>query len=127
MKKRHKQNGGQDQPDTKTLPTYQQSSSPAITLDLVKYVHHLDGLDLTPDQQAELLQELSNIAWSFIALGFNVHPVQQTEKACGKGSENTEQQPFSGENELSLLSEFIKESAAEFTDLETEQIGERVE
>lgn len=127
MKKRHKQNGGQDQPDTKTLPTYQQSSPPVITVDLVKYVHHLDGLDLTPDQQAELLQTLSNIAWSFIALGFNVHPVQQVDKACGKGSENTDQRPFPDENELSLLGDFIKESAVDFADPETDRTVERVE
>lgn len=126
MSKNKDANGNRDRPKPITLAT-SQVSSPAITIDLVKYVHHLDGLDLTDEQALELLQTLSDIAWSFIALGYNVHPVQQAQKACGKDAVTAERQAFSSENDVSLLGQFIEENLAEYTDPETDRIRERTE
>lgn len=97
-----------------------------MTLDLQAYLHHLDGLGLTEEEALTCLQQLYDVALQFVYLGFNIHPVQQAEKTCGKDAELPEKQPNSGQNEVSLLGQFIKENTADFTDRETERIGEGV-
>lgn len=126
MSKSKDADGNRDQPKPKILATSQVTSS-AVTIDLVKYVHHLDGLDLTEEQALELLQTLSDIAWSFIALGYNVHPVQQIKETCGKDTVISDQKAFAGENDVSLLGQFIEENYTDFADPDAERIGERVE
>lgn len=50
----------------------------SVTLDHALYERYLDESDLTEDQKQEFLQTLWNIIVSFVDLGFEVHPVQQT-------------------------------------------------
>lgn len=105
---------------------YKTNQTLAVTVDFEKYVHHLDGMDLTEAEQAQLLQTLWNIACEFMLLGFDIHPVQQVQKACGKSSVSPEYTPITGENEVSSLGQFIKENIAEYSDPKTDQTGESV-
>lgn len=41
-----------------------------------EYRHHLDGLNLSAEQQEELLLILFDILRQFVDWGFNIHPVQ---------------------------------------------------
>ena len=51
-----------------------------LHFDFKTYTHHLTELDLTEQQQRDLLEALFQIMKGFVDLGFNMHPVQQ---ACG--------------------------------------------
>ncbi len=56
-------------------------SKPVIYVDVKLYQHHLDGLDLTPEQEREIIIETWNLMMGFIDSGFEI---QVIEKACGK-------------------------------------------
>lgn len=43
------------------------------------YRHHLDGSNLTPEQQDELLHILHDIMRQFVDWGYNLHPVQAAQ------------------------------------------------
>ena len=43
------------------------------------YRHHLEGTDLTLEQQDELLRVLFDIMRQFVDWGFNLHPVQAAQ------------------------------------------------
>lgn len=94
--------------------------SPAIIIDLIKYAHHLDGLDLSEEQKMLLLQALSNIAWNFLAMGAEIHPLQAIKSSCGKPTIVPENPPFSSQNEVSSLGQFIEENISDFTVLESD-------
>ena len=57
---------------------------PHVGYDYREFVHHLDGMNLTEAEQIELLNTLWTLMCDFVALGFEIHPVQHAEKACGK-------------------------------------------
>lgn len=49
--------------------------------ELKQYLHYLDDEDLTEEQKYEFLENLWNIVSEFVALGFNVHPLQQEHQS----------------------------------------------
>lgn len=53
----------------------------SIALDLTKYVAHLGEMDLTEDEQTQLLLSLCTLLQGFIDLGFGLHPAPKT---CGQ-------------------------------------------
>jgi len=71
------------------------ASGPIITLDYDAYAHYLEDSNLTEDQKREFLQALWSIICDFVALGFNVHPAQQVQNACGKLPEKSGNLPIS--------------------------------
>ncbi len=52
-----------------------------LTVDAERYQAYLDGVDMTPAQKEEFLQALWSIMFTFVTLGFEVHPLQEV---CGK-------------------------------------------
>lgn len=46
-----------------------------------KYAHHVAAMNLTPEQQQELIQLVANIMLSYVAYGFGVSPGQTP---CGQ-------------------------------------------
>lgn len=80
------------------------SSPPSVTIDLVNYVHHLDGLPLSYEQKLTLLNALNEFAWNFIAMGFQVHPVQN---GCGQDTGSRRNLPTSGDQTVSLSHHFF--------------------
>lgn len=54
---------------------------PTLTFDPEEYAHHVDALDLTPEQRTELITTIANIMIAFVDLGFGISPSQS---ACGE-------------------------------------------
>lgn len=69
-------------------------SRPVIRFDYDLYAHYLDDADLSEDQKQEFLQTLWNLIVEIMSLGFDVHPVQQAQKPCGKPPKNRKEPPF---------------------------------
>ncbi|MEM6913437.1 MAG: hypothetical protein AAF511_05620 [Pseudomonadota bacterium] len=56
-----------------TMPGPYHSSTPLTApFDWKAYARHLDGLDLTDDQKAQLVQEMMAVMVAFVDLGFGV-------------------------------------------------------
>ena len=53
--------------------------------DLSEFAHYLDGLELTEDEQSELLQTLWGIMCAFADYGFGIEP---TQLICGWIAQN---------------------------------------
>lgn len=51
------------------------------TIDIARYMKHLDGMDLEDAQKHKLLEALLPIMVCFADIAFGMHPVQQ---ACGQ-------------------------------------------
>lgn len=56
----------------------------SLEFDPSTFMHFLDGADWSEEEKAEYLAIVWEIVCEFVALGFNVHPLQQAQKACGK-------------------------------------------
>lgn len=59
-----------------------------MPIDIEKYLHHLDGFDLTDAQKAELIHSVSEIMESFVDQAFGAHPVQQSMAARAAADSN---------------------------------------
>lgn len=92
------------------------SPAPAVTLDYKLYEHFLEDTALSEDQKREFLAALWSIICEFVAMGFEVHPVQQAQIACGKLDENRTNPPVLAVNEVncegSILATDFKKAAS---------------
>lgn len=61
------------------------NGAPTLSVDWAYYATLLDESDASDAEKQELLETLWSIVWTFIDLGFGVHPLQQ---ACEQNSEN---------------------------------------
>ena len=59
-------------------------SRPAITVDYETYAHHFADSGMSEDEARACLHALANILVEFVAMGFDVHPVQQAQNARGQ-------------------------------------------
>lgn len=80
-------------------------SLPSVSIDLVSYVHHLEGLPLSYEEKLSLLHALNELAWNFIAMGFQIHPVQN---ACGQNPELPEIQTIPSDDAIDLGDHFFR-------------------
>lgn len=71
-------------------------SPPTITFDYDLYAHYMDDEDLTVEEKREFLLNLWNLIAEFMSLGFEIHPLQQAQEACGKLSKTRTDPPNSG-------------------------------
>ncbi len=81
--------------DDNTTPETQKAR-PVIAFDYELYEHYLADTDLSEDQKREFLETMWNLIVEFMSLGFEIHPVQQAQNACGKLSESRSKPPISG-------------------------------
>lgn len=94
---------------TKNDPNSQNNkAAPSITLNVDLYAQYLEGTDLTEDQKREFLDTLWNIICEFVALGFNVHPVQQAQSACGKLPDTAASPPILGADAVEWTDQTLK-------------------
>ncbi|MFC3229147.1 hypothetical protein ACFOGJ_18015 [Marinibaculum pumilum] len=82
------------------------TTAPILTVDYDLYAHYLEDSDLSKEQKQEFLQALWSIIVDFVALGFEVHPVQQAQDACGKLPEKRRNQPESAPDSLKYRDQF---------------------
>ena len=125
MTKNKTEKGVINRPEDQTLDTAQ-PSSPYIEVDLEEFLHFLDNTNLTDKEKMDSLAVHWRVICELMSLGFEIHPVQQAKKACGKVTETRAQSPSAHENEVSLTGQFINENITEFTEPETARIGEGV-
>lgn len=99
-----------------TLDT-SRSSSPYLEVDLEEFVHFLDGTNMNDDEKMECLQMHWRIICEIMSLGYDIHPIQQAQKACGKDAESlsepTSKPPRMIKSEDSKIIESFGKSAAE--------------
>ncbi len=78
-----------DQQETKEVKDKEENRVPSssITFDAETFMHFLDQTDWSDGEKAEYLALIWEIVCEFVALGFNVHPIQQAQKACGKSGD----------------------------------------
>jgi len=74
------------------------SARPTLSVDVALYQSYLDDTGLSDAQKEELLHTLWSIVWSFVDLGFDVHPLQE---ACGQNDEIVENPSKNGLNQES--------------------------
>ena len=94
-------------------------SPPVITFDYDLYAHYMADEDLTEDEKEEFLLNLWNLIVEFMSLGFEIHPLQQAQEACGKLSKKRRNLPDLGLTEVeckgSILPTEFKEAAEGIT------------
>lgn len=74
----------------KSTTTDEPRLAPDLTLDLEKYSQMLEGMDLTPKQERELLQALWETMCRFVELGWGLTPGLLTEgdDTCEQSTDN---------------------------------------
>jgi hypothetical protein len=60
----------------------------ALTLDMEKYLGQLGDWDITEEQKEQFITALWGLLVSFAEIGFEIHPVQQAQNACGQVGNN---------------------------------------
>lgn len=80
---------------------------PVITVDVERYVHFLDDADLSDNEKTQLLQTVWGIITEFVALGFGVHPLQQTKGICGKTAQVDASQKNAAQDMLYLDQSYL--------------------
>jgi hypothetical protein len=88
-------------------------SLPVITFDYELYAHYMDDEDLTEGEKQEFMRSLWNLVVEFMALGFEIHPVQQAQEACGKLIKSRTNPPISGPDAVDCKGSIL---ATEFND-----------
>ena len=94
------------------------SARAAASFNAVEFMHFLDGADWSDKEKSEYLALIWEIVCEFVMLGFDVHPLQQAQKNCGKPSKTGADKPMtdSGMIESShshLIEEFMCRSELE--------------
>ena len=102
-------------------------SPPVVTVDYDLYASYLADTNLTEDQKREYIQTLWSIVCEFVAMGFNVHPVQQTGKACGQLPKGRRISPISGENAVQLKQSILTHEFRNAAGGDAPQAAERIQ
>ena len=90
-----------------------------VEVDVRKYLEHTRELDLSEDQQVQLLQAMWQIMKAFVDVGFKIHPVQHALEARHRDN-NCGEHPNSQPEHAPSLSEVIECLIAENDDLSSE-------
>lgn len=118
-----------DENGTDIFDIISQSSAQAITVDYDLYAHFLDDADMSEDQKREVLQALWNIIVEFVAIGYEVHPVQQAQRArnaCGKLPETRNDPPISGQNAVVCKGSILANDFSDVASGKALQAAERI-
>ena len=102
-------------------------SPPVITFDYELYAHHLANSDLTEEQKREFLRSLWNLIVGYMSLGFEIHPVQQAEKACGKLSKSRTDPPISGPDAVECKGSILPTDFSDAASGDSSQVAERIQ
>ncbi len=71
--------------ETQGIQVVDRAGRPALTLNVDDYRQYVEALNLSEEQEQELLQTLWTIIVSFVDLGFGIEPVQQATKSRARG------------------------------------------
>ncbi|MBP5857410.1 hypothetical protein KAJ83_10360 [Marivibrio halodurans] len=89
------------------------SAYPALEFDASEFMHFLDDADWSEEEKAEYITLVWNIVCEFVALGFNMHPLQQTQNSCGKPGDQGLRPPPDSESGVESLRAYLQENHPE--------------
>lgn len=104
---------GKTQHKTGARETGPASGPLSLEFDAAEFAHFLSETGWSDEQKAEYVTLVWQIVCEFVALGFNVHPVQQARIACGKPAEICAESANSGADVVQfshgdLIEEFMR-------------------
>lgn len=76
--------------ETQGIRIVDRAGRPALTLNVDDYRHYVEDMDLSCEQEEELLQTLWTIIVQFVDLGFGIEPVQQAMDARERAPQRKE-------------------------------------
>ncbi|EKE68461.1 hypothetical protein [Oceanibaculum indicum] len=100
---------------------------PVITFDYSLYEHYLEDSDLTEDRKREFLETLWNLIVELMSLGYEAHPVQQAQDACGKPSNTHTHPPISGRIPVQSEGRFLENDFSSAAQGEPRKATERIQ
>tara|TARA_B100000683_G_C12388662_1_gene514518 strand:- start:510 stop:866 length:357 start_codon:yes stop_codon:yes gene_type:complete len=115
--------GSKNDDNTRNTP----HAPPVLSVDYDLYAQYLEDTSLSEEQKREFLEALWSIICDFVALGFNVHPAQQAQNACGKLRENRTNLPISMPDAVGLDSQIQRKSFNAAADGNAHSEAERIQ
>lgn len=109
-------------------PTKTPPNTPlTIEFDVDEFRHHVEELELSEEQERELLTALWNIIVQFVDLGFGVHPVQRARATCGKDQKTRRNATLCSDPAVSFKHSILLEHFDDVASSETERAAEGFE
>ena len=113
--------------NNKSGTAVQSSSSSALSFDAAEFAQYLNDTGWTEDQKAEYLVIIWAIVCEFVALGFNIHPIQQAIESGGKPRDSAVSAQLEPEDMVELSHHVLSEDFIRLNGLEAGAGGEGVE
>ena len=102
-------------------------SNPAsVSFDAAEFMHFLADTDWSNDEKSEYLALVWEIVCEFVALGFDVHPLQQAQENCGKPTKTGADEPMADSDVVNSSHSHLIEKFVRRSELETVSGGEGV-
>jgi len=92
----------------------------SLSFDATAFMHFLDETDWSEEQKAEYLALIWEIVCEFVALGFDIHPIQQAQKACGKSDINGGDPAIDASDVVSCIHSELMEEFVSLNGLESD-------
>lgn len=102
-------------------------SPPIITFDYDLYAHYMDDEDLTEGEKREFMRSLWNLIVEFMSLGYEIHPLQQAQEACGKLSKSRTNPPDAGADRVQSRDQFLSNDFNDAADGKSPEAAERIQ
>ncbi len=87
-----------------------QTAPPTLEIDYEKYLRFLKHADMTDAEKMDCIRAHWMIVREFVMLGFNIHPVQQAQDACGKRPKDRVEKACAEENAVDCVGQYIFET-----------------
>lgn len=89
-----------------------------VSFDAAEFMHFLADTDWSDEQKAEYISLVWNIVCEFVALGFDVHPLQQAQENCGQHPKTSADKPLTGSSVVdsshsNLIEKFVRRNELE--------------
>jgi len=91
----------------------------SIEFDPAEFIHFLADADWDEARKLEYITLVWNIVCEFVALGFDVHPLQQARKSGGKRKEASVSESSEPANMVDLPHQFLSEDFLRLSGLES--------
>ena len=89
-------------------PLNTSADRPIITLDYDLYAHYLEDSDLSEAEKREFIETMWGFIVDLMSIGYEIHPVQQAQEACGKLSKSPVNPPHSRAEMVQSGGQFIE-------------------
>ncbi|MDJ0685161.1 MAG: hypothetical protein QNJ84_10695 [Alphaproteobacteria bacterium] len=87
-----------------------QTAPPTLKIDYEKYLRFLEHTEMSDTEKIACIDAHWRVICEFVKLGFNIHPVQVAEKACGKRAKHGDERASQPENAVHYLRHHILEN-----------------